>query len=310
LKKTIVGGNFRVESTENENDIKPQVEPVRRKRTAKTWLLRSAVAAVLIAACIYFAPKILYSLSHESTDDAYVSGTIVPISAEVKGKVTQVFIEDNQVVKAGAPLLEIYSEDYSNAVNERKEHGLTLMAEKKEIEATIKEKEMSLSQARANLEAAKAEEALAAREVKRYEGLLKEVSRSQVDSVETRWAVAQARSNTALAAVAESEAALETLNAKLETPNSRIKEAETSLSTAKLDLRRTLVAAPISGRIAKKNVDPGKYVQAGQQLLTVVDEKGIWIVANFKETQIKEMRIGQPVEISVDSYPGTLLSQG
>jgi membrane fusion protein (multidrug efflux system) len=65
-----------------------------------------------------------------------------------------------------------------------------------------------------------------------------------------------------------------------------------------------VVVAPITGRVAKKNVDPGKYVQIGQPLLTIVDEENIWVSANFKETQIKDMRVGQPVEIDVDSYPG------
>jgi len=276
------------------------------KTAGKKWAIRTMAAAVVVAAGCYFSPRILYSLSHESTDDAFVAGTIVPVSSEVKGRVTKVYVNDNQSVKAGDPLLEIYSEDYVNAVREKEENRATLLAQAVEIESSVLEKKKALLQAHANLDAAKANEALAAKELQRYQELLKDalVSQSRYDRVEAQWKSAKAGVEAADAAMAEAEASLSTLHARLNTQGSRIKEAEASLSTVKLDLRRTLLVAPISGRIAKKNVDPGKYVQAGAPLLSMVDDRDIWVTANFKETQLKKMNPKQPVEIKVDAYPG------
>ncbi len=93
------------------------------------------------------------------------------------------------------------------------------------------------------------------------------------------------------------------MEARLTTQNHRIREAEIAKNRANLDLSKTVVTAPISGIIAMKNIDVGKYVQPGQSLFSIVNEN-TWIVANFKETQIKKMTVGQPVEIKVDAYPG------
>lgn len=282
-------------------------EPVQAgKVRRKTWAVRGGVVVALVAAAIYFTPEILHALFHESTDDAFVAGTIVPVSSEVKGRVTRLYVNDNQFVAAGAPLLEIYRDDYANTVREKQENQSILVAQSDEIASSMNEKKKVLLQARANLDAAGAEEALAAKERERYRELAREalVSQSRYDRAETEWRAAVARKEAAGAAVGEAEAALATLANRMRTQGARIKEAEASLGTARLDLKRTVVTAPISGRIAKRSVDPGKYVQAGQPLLSMVDEKDIWVVANFKETQIKKMRPGQPVEIRVDAYPG------
>ena len=290
-----------------EMDLTETEQPI-QKTDRRKWAIRTIAVGVVIVAGIYFTPRMLYSFSHESTDDAFVAGTIVPVSSEVKGRVTKVYVNDNQFVKAGDPLLEIYREDYVNAVREKEENRSTLMAQAVEIESSVEEKKKALLQAHANLDAARANETLAAKELKRYEELLKDalVSQSRYDRVETQWKSAKASVDAASAAVAEAEASLSTLHARLNTQGSRVKEAEASLSTVKLDLRRTLVVAPISGRVAKKNVDPGKYVQAGAPLLSMVDDKDIWVTANFKETQIKKMSLKQQVEIKVDAYPGVI----
>ena len=271
------------------------------------WIFRGLVVFVIFAALVYSAVFLIHSLSHESTDDAYVAGVIVPVSAEVKGKVVKVFIKDNQSITAGDPLLEIFRDDYTHVLTQSNETLSQVKAEDSELHASVEEKKKALVQAKANLDAARAEEDLADKDVKRYERLLKRqvVAQSHFDTVQSRWEVAQARREAAEASVAEAGAALETLKARLTTQGFRIKEAETSRDQARLDLLRTVVTAPISGRIAMKNVDPGKYVEPGQPLLSIVQED-TWVIANFKETQIKKMTEGQSVEIRVDAYPGMI----
>ncbi len=274
--------------------------------SAHKWIFKGLVILAILVAVIYSIVLFVHSLSHESTDDAYVTGTVVPVAAEVKGRVVKVYINDNEEVAAGTPLVEIFPEDYVSALTEQKEAVLRFQSEEQELQASIAEKRKSLAQAQANLEATRADEALATKELKRYENLRKEevVSASQYDNTESRFEVARARKDAAEAAIAETEAALKTAQARLTTQGFKIKEAQASLDRAQLDLKRTVVVAPVSGMIAKKNVDPGKYVQPGQPLLSIVNGE-MWVIANFKETQIKKMAVGQPVEVRVDAYPRT-----
>jgi len=271
----------------------------------KKWAFRGILAAVLLIGGIYLTPVVIYRLSHESVDNAYVTGTIVPIAAEIRGRVVKVHIRDNQYVTAGTPLLDIFPDDYTATVRVRNEAIIRLASEEQELQAAIEERKKSLGQALANLNAASAEENLAAKEVERYKNLYKEelISQSQYDRIESVYQVAHARKEAATATLAGVQTAIEAVHARMATQKIRIREAKILTDQAQLDLQRTVVRAPIAGRIAQKNVDPGKYVQMGQTLLAIVKEE-TWIVANFKETQIKKMAVGQPVEIKVDAYPG------
>jgi membrane fusion protein, multidrug efflux system len=275
------------------------------RTSTRKWAFRIFVILVVAAAVVYGVIYLRYSLSHESTDNAYIAGVIVPIAPEVRGKVVKVFVKDNQYVQAGARLVEIFPVDYADLVKERRESVATLTAEEFELRAGLAQRKKSLAQAEANLSAVAAEESLAEKESARYARLSSQdaVSRNQYEYIESRWKVAQARRQAAASVVAEAHVAIEAAQAKLNTQQTRITQAQTGQALAQHNLQRTMILAPISGRIAKRNVDPGKYVQPGQALLAVVEEN-TWIVANFKETQIGKMAVDQPVEVKVDAYGG------
>ncbi len=293
-----------MDTRDDPAELEPQPANSESKRGRK-WAFRIVVLLVIVAGVIYGAFRLIYSLSHESTDNAYVTGVIVPVSPEVRGKVINVYVADNQYVEAGSRLVEIFPVDYADAVKERRQTVATLSAEEAELRASLAQRKKALAQAQANLNAVGAEEGLAEKEMKRYRRLAGEdaVSRSQYDFVESRWKVAQARREAALSAIAEAQGAIDAAEAKLKTQQTKIEQAQTGERIARLNLTRTVIVAPISGRVAKKNVDPGKFVQPGQALLSVV-EQNTWVVANFKETQIGKMALGQPVEVKVDAYPG------
>jgi membrane fusion protein (multidrug efflux system) len=273
----------------------------------KKWALRGIAASAVVVGLIIGAIYLVYSFSHESTDDAYVTGTIVPVAPEIRGRVVNVYITDNQHVRAGAPLLDIFPQDYEDTAKERGQAVSTLVAEKVELQASLKQRQKALAQAQANLAAAEAEQALAEKDFDRYKRLVREdaATRSQYDHIESRRAVARARKEAAASAVEEAGEAIEAAKGKLATQDFKIRQAQAAHRVADLNLRRTTLVAPISGRIAKKNVDPGKYVQPGQALLAIV-QQDTWIVANYKETQVGKMAVGQPVEIKVDAYPGVV----
>jgi membrane fusion protein (multidrug efflux system) len=274
--------------------------------SARTWAIRGIVALCFIAGLVYGGRKIAYALAHESTDDAFVEGAIVPVSSEVKGKVTKVLVSDNELVRAGEPLVEIAAADYSALVKAKEDAVSRLTAEQQETHALIKMRNMALDRARADLDAAETSAALAEKDLKRSTELRKKevISQSQYDQAESQFRDRTAKKTSAAASVSEIEAAIEALNAQLTTQKFKIREAASALELARLDLGRTVIAAPLSGRVAKKNVDEGKYVQPGQPLLAIVDDGSLWVVANYKETQIARIRPGQPVDIAVDAYPG------
>lgn len=259
-----------------------------------------------IVALIFMAVEIYYYIVYERTDDAYVEGTIVPISPQVSGKVVKVYVDYNQSVKKGEPLVEIESNDYAAELAVKKSEVNTLIAQQREIESSLREAQAKMSSAEASLQAARAQRVLAERDYERIKELFREdlVSKSRFDSAEASLKVAIAQEKSAEARLKEAETAVQTLSAKLKTQTYQIDKAQAELKLADINLKRTIIYAPIDGRIAKKSVEVGQYVRTGQLLMAVVDEQSIWIGANFKETQIEKMRVGQPVKIKVDTYPG------
>lgn len=280
---------------------------VRWKFKGNSLLLKGLILLVVFVGIIYGGILLINSFYFETTDNAYVAGIIVPVSSEVKGRVAKVFVDDNKFVAVGTPLLEIFRDDYLYGLNEKQETISRVVAEKDELDASLEEKYKALLKARANMNAAVSEESLADNELNRYERLIERnvISQSQYDRVKSTWKVANAKKESARAEVAVAEAAVRVVKAKQATQEVRIKEANISRNQAQLELSRTSIQAPISGRIAMKNVDPGKYVQPGQTLLAIV-QGDTWVVANFKETQIKKMTVGQHAEVKVDAYPGVI----
>lgn len=290
-----------------EERITTENEPIAGNQAwARIWGIRAVIVIALVICAIYAFHKISYAMSHESTDDAFLDGVVVPISSEVKGQVTKVFVEDNQFVKQGDALLEVFQEDFTRVVQTKESSLARLSSEKQELQATIKMKTMELARVRADMDATSTDAALAEKDFQRATELRKKevISQSQYDQAEARFGASSSRNEAARATVAETEASIEALNAQITTQAFKIKEADEAAGLAKLDLSRTVVTAPITGRIAKKNVDVGKYIQQGQPLFAIVNDSSLWIVANYKETQISHMKLGQAVDIAIDAYPG------
>jgi multidrug resistance efflux pump len=159
------------------------------------WIIRIIAVIAFLAAGIYGVPRARYFLSHEYTDDAFVEGTIVPVSSEVRGKVSRVFVENNQRVRAGERLLEIEAEDYAGYLKEKQEALSEAEGEELKVRANMEVKTKELLQAGAEVAAMEASEKLSSKEKDRYASLRSKalVSQSQYDHVESRWAVDKAR---------------------------------------------------------------------------------------------------------------------
>lgn len=269
-------------------------------------LARSTVLALLAAISVFGGAG--YSLNRQltdGTDDAYVRGDVTPVSTKVAGLVAQVHVADNQEVRAGDILFTLDNRDYRARVDEaratiaERKSALFALDSKLELQAT------TIAQARASLRGASAEADRSSRELARVDVLRHEGWATKASGDE-----AIASSERALAGLAGAKAALLGSNAQVDVIESQrpqlladISAAEAALHLALIDLESTIIRAPTDGRVAERQVLKGQYVSPGTPLIALVS-RNVWVEANFKETDLRGMKIGEPVSITVDAEPG------
>ena len=236
---------------EQEAKIRLKARKARKRKKILTKYTKKRIiipTLIVLALFILLVMSFINSLSYQSTDDAFVEGSLVSLASKVSGQVVKLNFKDNDFVKKGQLLVEIDSRDYQNKVNE--------------LSATLKE-------ARAKHEFAK----------KDYDGY----SQLNIDGLCTKQEYENAKTH-------------------FEMSQANIEKLEAQLAQAKLNLSYTKIYAPQDGNISSRSVEEGNYVQIGQALTAIVSPN-IWIVANFKETQLANMKAGQEVSIKIDTYP-------
>ena len=242
-----------------------------------------------------------YRRHHATTDDAYVRADVTPLSTRVEGTVARVRVADNAAVKAGDVLLELDPTDLEVAVRAAAAHLGVAISKVRAAHAVV-------DQARANLATATAEAQRARTDYERLSNLAhqKVVSRQALDHGRTAAGVSESKHEGAGKALEE---ALTALGGDPNQPieeNSLVRAARAALDRAKLDLSYATVSAPEDGYISQKSIDVGQHVDKGQPVMALVKLDRPYVLANFKETSLTNVRIGQPVEIEVDLYPGTV----
>jgi membrane fusion protein (multidrug efflux system) len=277
------------------------------KRSGKSLLILLVLLAGVAGAGVYA----YLNRGKEETDDATIEAHIIPLAPKVAGYVVELGIEDNQHVKKGDVLLKIDPRDYQSAVDQAQAEADA--ADARLVAARHNYASTAVS-APSNLESAQSQVASAAADLKNAQQTLKRLA-SLNDSARSRQSLedAQAAEKRARAALEETKAnlrAAETAPDAVAASEAAVKEYEAAaaksqaaLQHAKDNLSDTVIVAPQDGRITRKNVETGAYVQPGQQLGTIVSDD-VWVVANFKETQLEGMKKGQKVDIEIDAYPG------
>lgn len=253
---------------------------------------------------------IFFTYSTESTDDAFIDGRAVSIAPELSGVVEELDVNDNQFVKKDDILVKISKRQYEDARNQVKgefERAQSELAARKYLaEIARKNFPALLQQAQAQLDIAKANEARAEADYQRQKSLSKKATTQQeVDAATAALMQAQAQTRLAQAQVLQAEPVPQRIgeaDSEISQFSGQVETARAKLDRANLDLKHTLITAPLDGWITKRNVEIGNYVVTGQQLFSIVSPN-IWVTANFKENQLSHMRKGQPVDIYVDAYP-------
>jgi membrane fusion protein (multidrug efflux system) len=277
----------------------PPAAPKSRRRVA---ILFSVVLLVVVAGVILF--YLHFIAPYESTDDAFIEGHVTMISPRVAGPVVRLLIQDNQVVKEGDPLLEIDPRDYETKLAQTRADLAAARSQLEQARAQVAVDEAKAAQQSAAVTAAEAEARRAAADVERYQSVeSRAVSRTQLDLEQTRAKSTAASLEVARQQAKAAEAQVLLSRANVETAAAGVQQAEAKMEQARLDVSYTRVAAPVDGRVTRRSVEQGAYVQVGESLLALVPTN-VWVVANFKETQLTDMRPGQPVRIRVDAFPG------
>ena len=290
-----------------------------KKKTNKKFIIIFAV--LIIVGGTYGTLKFIHSLSHEGTDDAQIEKNMNPIIPRVTGTVTKVYVKDNDFVKKGDTLFTIDNKDYLVKVEDAKAALAAaegnFAASKADVQgasANIAASDANVQSAGGNIETAKIRLGRATNDFERYNNLYKNHS------------ITKQQFEQALAAKQEAESQLHILqqqqkastyqksvivaksnvtSKQTEVAAANIKRAQAMLDAAKLNLDYTVVIASIDGQVSKINIQPGQLVQPGQSLFYIINNAEAWVIANFKETQLNKMVIGQKVTIKADAYPDT-----
>src|ERR1700741_1895721 len=287
-----------------EKNTKISLKPSRR--AIKRAALALALALGVAAACDFGHYYLTTGRYLESTDDAYVKADSTIIAPKVSGYIAEVLVSDNEPVKAGQLLARIDDRDFRTALNQAKADVAASEAALRNLDAQIELQQPLIQQQAAEVDAAEANLKFAQEERTRYDDLMKSgsgtVQRAQQTDAALRAQTAQLQ---------QSKAGLIAANKKIEVLSTQRAQASAQLDHARaveeqaaLNLSYTEITAPVDGTVGARSLRVGQFVQAGTQLMAVVPLNAVYVVANFKETQLTHVRDGQKVEIGVDGFPG------
>jgi membrane fusion protein (multidrug efflux system) len=282
---------------------------MKTKRTLRRILLGSVAAVIVAGAGVYGAYWMKTGRYLESTDDAYVQADYTTIAPKVSGYIAEVHVEDNQPVEAGQVLARIDDRDFKTALVQAKADVASAKADVQNIEAQLEEQQSVIEQAQAAIASDQAGVKFAEQDYTRFHSLTAQKVTSVQDEQRAQTVLQQQNANlqrdrAALTAAKQRIAVLTTAKAKSETQVQRLQSFE---AQAELNLSYTTITAPIDGTVGARSLRVGQYVQAGTQLMAVVPLHDVYVVANFKETQLAQVKAGQEVEVTVDGLPGVIV---
>ncbi|MFN3727776.1 MAG: HlyD family secretion protein [Allosphingosinicella sp.] len=273
--------------------------------------------ALLVGAILILVVGFLWYSDYErrgkymqSTDNAYVSAESVVVAPKIAGYAERVLVTENQTVRQGQPLAELDPREYRAQTQQITSQIEAATATGETTRSQIAEQQAAIAQAQAQLDAARAEASFAAQQVARYQPLAASGAepRERLAQLQTQARQARERAEAAQAGLLAAQRRVGTLGAQVRQAQSQADAARAQLAAARVNVESTLLRAAIDGRVGDLAIRVGQFVQPGTRLMTLVPVDRLFIEANFKETQLGLMRVGQPVSIEIDALPGIELT--
>ena len=290
-----------------------------KKKTNKKFIF--IFAALILIGGTYGIIKYIHSLAHESTDDAQVEKNINPIIPRVGGYITKVYVQDNQEVKKGDTLFTIDNKDYIVKLADARAALVAAEATYAASKADVGSSQANISVSDANfkstsgtIESAKIRLDLAKKDFDRYSNLYKnrsitpqqfEQAQAKKLDAESQLQVLQEQQKASQYQKSFVAAKSNVSGKQTEVAEANINRAKAVVDAAELNMSYTAITAQIDGQVSKINAQPGQFVQPGQSLFYIINNSEVWVIANFKETQLSKMVVGQKVTLKVDAYPDT-----
>lgn len=263
------------------------------------------IIGIVAVAAFFGIRSLLHNLKYETTDNAQIESRSVPVISRVPGYIDSLGVDDYGQVSADQTIIKIDDAEYALAATQAKADWMNARADEANAQAGYQNAlaNKKLASANADVQLTRLNKAKA--DFARDEALLKEGaittkqledSRSNYDAAGKQYTANRDQINLASTQVAIAEAQIQKVKALIETRKAAYDQAQLKLSYCR-------ITAPISGRIGKRTIEKGQFVQAGAPLFSIVNSESFWVVANFKETQLEKMREGQEVDINIDGYP-------
>ncbi len=279
------------------------------QQSFKKYLPKAILATVLVVAGYIGYKEYHYAQTHEDTDNAQIESYFVPVLPRVAGYVKSVSVKDYDVVQKNQLLVEIDAEEGQLALEEMKADLLQAQTDIETAKANIQNLQATIKATEANLKTVVLRKEKAKKDAERDNALLAEnaITRKQADDSRSAYEVLQAQYEAGVQEVTSAKSRLPILQAALHKAEATLVLKQVKIDQQALKLSYTKIYAPSAGKIGKKSIEPGQLVQAGQPLMTVVQDSLFWVVANFKEKQIPNLKVGAAVELKLDAYPDRIL---
>ena len=290
----------------DQGQAKPENKPSPLKNPAVRVGLIIAGLVILAGIVIFLIIWWTHGRFVQSTNDAYLQADKVTVSPKIQGYVEKVLVADNQIVKAGQPLVQIDGSTYQTALDQQTAAVNARQADIIAAQKQVAQQRAALDQAEATLSGAQATSDYARNEAARYRNLsaqgVETAERSAQAANQSDQATAQARANAA--AVHQAHLQIATMQAQVGQADAQLRAAQAQVESAQINVNDTLLRASVAGRVGDRTVRVGQFVSPGTRLMDVVPVTDIYLVANFKETQIGRMRVGQAAIVKIDALQG------
>jgi membrane fusion protein (multidrug efflux system) len=289
------------------------MEEQKKKKQAN---VRKVVIGTLLLVALYFGgKKVIFSITHETTDNAQIETSIVPVLTRISGYVKTIAIKDYDSVGQNQLVAEIDDAELQVQLLEQQSDLLQSTADVSNAQAQLENGILSLKNNKGVIDLRAIKQKKANNDLKRDENLFKEqaITRKQVEETEFQLAAANQELTNAQTELATANNRIAVLRQNVNRAMALIEMKKTKIKETELKLSYTKIITPSAGKIGKKNINIGQFVQAGTPLFSIVNDSSYWIVANFKESQLESLQEGKSVKIRLDAFPdlaieGTILS--
>ncbi len=271
----------------------------------KNILPRIIISTILIIGLIFLIKGVWFNIHHEETDNAQVEMRIVPILSRVSGYVDKIYADDYSVVRKGQLLMVVDSAELVLQLQEMQADYIQSLSDIDNSKASLVNAEASLASSKGNLEVIKVRLEKCSADLKRDKSLIEgnAITQKQMDETHSNFDITSMQLKSGQIDVKVAATRIAILNSLVKKAQAQADIKNSHIDQQRLKLSYCRIYANADGKLGKRNIDEGQFIQAGAPLFTVVNTQSQWVVANFKESQLKNLEVGKIVHLKIDGYP-------